>query len=256
MSVPRLLFKLKRILFPPHCAACRALLPYDAEKGQSALCLDCRSEWEMAKLDVCPDCGKARMDCRCMPAYLEKSGAAFLCRLVEYDAKKTGGRINSLINNIKKYDESDVFDFLADQMASSARAAVEIAGFDAKDVAVTYSPRSRAAHRREGFDQSQRLARRLASRCGYKYLTLLRRRRLYRASLQKELSVSERRKNAARSLMLSEPLGEVPPCVVLLDDVVTTGATLGEATRLLRRAGVGCVICVCIATARGMKIKK
>ncbi len=249
-------FRLRRILFPPHCGACRKLLPYDGEKGQSALCLDCRAEWENSKLEICPECGKARMDCMCMPSSLSRSGAALLCRLVEYDAEKTGGRINSLINNIKRYDERDVFYFLADQMTPSLRSAVNIAGFEPEDVAVTYPPRSRAAHRREGFDQSERLAKRIADSGGYEFRPMLCRRRLSPASRQKKLSASERRENAKRSLALVRSIGSAPPCVILVDDVVTSGATMSAAVKLLRDAGVGCVICACIATARGMRIKK
>ena len=43
--------------------------------------------------------------------------------------------------------------------------------------------------------------------------------------------------------------GPVPGCVWLIDDVVTTGATLSEAARALRRAGARHVIGVCIARA-------
>jgi predicted amidophosphoribosyltransferase len=40
---------------------------------------------------------------------------------------------------------------------------------------------------------------------------------------------------------------EAPPCVWLVDDVVTTGSTLSEAARALRRAGSREVVGVCLA---------
>ena len=39
--------------------------------------------------------------------------------------------------------------------------------------------------------------------------------------------------------------------IVLVDDVVTTGATTGECCRVLREAGAGEVIVVCFASSRG-----
>ncbi|HVH06195.1 MAG TPA: phosphoribosyltransferase family protein, partial [Myxococcota bacterium] len=39
----------------------------------------------------------------------------------------------------------------------------------------------------------------------------------------------------------------VPPSLWLVDDVVTTGATLGEAARVLRRAGALAVAAACLA---------
>jgi ComF family protein len=55
---------------------------------------------------------------------------------------------------------------------------------------------------------------------------------------------AERRRNVAGCFAAAPG---VPACVWLVDDVVTTGATLGEATRALRRAGARRVAAVCLA---------
>ncbi|MEV1170177.1 hypothetical protein [Nonomuraea sp. NPDC049784] len=68
---------------------------------------------------------------------------------------------------------------------------------------------------------------------------------------QAGLSSAERSSNLAGSLQVPEA-AKVPPaaCALLLDDIVTTGATLVEATRALRSAGVRVPLAVTVAATR------
>ena len=61
---------------------------------------------------------------------------------------------------------------------------------------------------------------------------------------QTGLDRSARRRNVANVFRAQQ---RVPPRVWLVDDVTTTGATLDEAARALRRAGAREVIGVCAA---------
>lgn len=67
-----------------------------------------------------------------------------------------------------------------------------------------------------------------------------------RAHAQKKLSRNDRSKNVAGKVMLRPRLGEetlvqdADPTLILVDDVVTTGATLGECARALSEAGMVC----------------
>ena len=63
---------------------------------------------------------------------------------------------------------------------------------------------------------------------------LLRRRS---TTAQTELDAVGRRRNVHGAFALREGI-ELPAHVAILDDVMTTGATLAECTRVLRRAGV------------------
>lgn len=62
---------------------------------------------------------------------------------------------------------------------------------------------------------------------------------------QSELSGVERRANLQQTFQWRG--GKVPNCVVLFDDVSTTGATFSEGARALRAAGVSKVLAVCLA---------
>ena len=105
---------LARLAFPPRCISCRELLPHDAEGGDLVICFDCRGEWEREKLRKCPLCNRAMMDCICMPDNLRNSGCASLFRLVEYDADNFFGAVNSIVNNLKRTNDIDDFEFFAD----------------------------------------------------------------------------------------------------------------------------------------------
>ncbi len=109
-------------------------------------------------------------------------------------------------------------------------------------VAVPQHPRGL---RRRGFDPAGMLARGLAARCGLPFSarTL---RRLRDGPSQTGLSRADRRRNVAGAFSV-RPGARLPARIWLVDDVVTTGATLDEAARALRRAGAREVLGVCVA---------
>jgi ComF family protein len=89
--------------------------------------------------------------------------------------------------------------------------------------------------RQRGYDQALELARPVAAALG---LPLCARalQRVRATQAQTTLDAAGRRGNVRRAFACRP--GTLPGHVVLLDDVMTTGATLGECTRALRRAGV------------------
>lgn len=128
---------------------------------------------------------------------------------------------------------------LARDLAPALRAAVEEAVHAASgpgasrassigSVVVVPIPTSRAAYRRRGYRVVELVARRAGLRC----VRLLRSSRV--TADQRGLDRAARRRNVAGSLVARDAVGLR---VVLIDDVVTTGATLEEASRALRAAG-------------------
>ena len=90
--------------------------------------------------------------------------------------------------------------------------------------------------RERGYNQALELARPLASRLG----PVLQNRALIRARAtpaQTELGALARRRNV-RAAFAARPHTPWPAHVALLDDVMTTGATLAECARVLKRSGV------------------
>jgi predicted amidophosphoribosyltransferase len=94
-------------------------------------------------------------------------------------------------------------------------------------------PSSRAAVRARGHDHARRLAREAGRRTGLRARPLLVPGRVI--ADQAGLGTRARSANLAGALVARRRLD--PLVVVLVDDIVTTGATLSEATRALRVAG-------------------
>ena len=99
-------------------------------------------------------------------------------------------------------------------------------------------PTSRAAYRRRGY----RVIELVARRAGLKTARLL---RIVGATAdQRGLSREARRRNVAHSLRARGAAGVQ---VIVIDDVVTTGATLAEAVRALRAGGADVIGAATIA---------
>lgn len=94
-------------------------------------------------------------------------------------------------------------------------------------------PLHRARLRQRGYDQALELARPLARSCGLPLRADLLQ-RVHATRAQSELDAAARRRNLRRAF---EVRGDVPAHVVLVDDVMTTGATLEAAALRLRKAG-------------------
>ena len=102
---------------------------------------------------------------------------------------------------------------------------------------VTWAPTTSRRRRRRGFDQSRRLAKVVARELGVPCRGLLRR--------SGEAQAGRGRAARLRSVSFT-PTGAAPSSVLLIDDVITTGATLGAATHAVRRAGASRVhVAVC-----------
>lgn len=106
------------------------------------------------------------------------------------------------------------------------------------DAVITTVPSTRAALRRRGYRPVELILR----RAGYRDRRLL---RLRRTPLdQRGLDRDARRRNVGGAFVAG-PVAGIP--VVLVDDVVTTGATLLEGARALREAGAATVVAVTVA---------
>ena len=228
---------LRDLLFPPKCAACHTLLRWSAptEGAAPSLCPTCLAEWESEELETCGICAMKVCECGCMPERMRKAKCAGFSKLVYYVPNKRTLVQNRLIYLIKRKNHDRAYSFLAARLSELAEDVIQKEGWNREDVIVTYLPRTRRAHLQNGIDQAAELALRVAENCSLEMKPLLCRKR--GGEEQKKLSPVERIRNARGSIDLKKGVDCRDKCVLIVDDIVTTGNGMARCTKLLRRAG-------------------
>jgi predicted amidophosphoribosyltransferase len=130
---------------------------------------------------------------------------------------------------LKESGRTDVAKPLGLALAPALGRAVELASPGDSSVEVAAVPTSKAAWRRRGYDPVALLCR----RAGFDLARVLVHER--QTSAQKTLDAGEREHNLRNSMRARRPLDGRR--FLLVDDVVTTGATFFEAARAVREAG-------------------
>jgi competence protein ComFC len=96
-----------------------------------------------------------------------------------------------------------------------------------------------------GYNQSKLLAEAISNRLNLPITGLLAKVEVKSSQVQAKDKES-RKKNIKGSFKIEKSV-EAPPKAILIDDVITTGATVLEATKALKRAGVRKVVIVVLA---------
>ena len=113
---------------------------------------------------------------------------------------------------------------------------------------LTWIPISRQRRRRRGFDQVELLAQKVGAELGTQPVPTLEKVRNNRQQ-SRIAGTAQRRANVLGAYVAVEPENFAGKRVLLLDDIVTTGATASECARILLTAGAKEVHLAVLATA-------
>lgn len=116
-----------------------------------------------------------------------------------------------------------------------------------RDWVVTYVPLSPEGLKDRGYDQSELLAWQVARHNGLEVLRLLE--KVKKTRTQHELDLEERLTNLLGAYRASDRAAGKD--ILLVDDIVTSGATLKECASVLGEAGARSVCCLCAAGSKG-----
>ena len=237
---------LRRILLVHKCVGCRRILgDKDFDK---AFCKDCNDAFLVAKMQICPECSQEVQLCRCMPRLMKKEGVVTFRKLFFYDKEKRSGAQNRLIYFLKSNKSRRVSREAAEQLCKILREEMTELEIDAQEAVIACVPRSRASAARYGFDQSAMICREISRLCNIEFVRALKRRR--GGKPQKSLTAGERRRNIQSLLYPNKACAESvrDKTVILVDDVVTTGASMSACSHILKTWGARQIICIALSS--------
>lgn len=219
------------LLLPPACLLCGARLPAGISAG--AFCPTCRAAVPPMPPARCPVCAVAHRTPVTSLHHCEsclRQPPAF-ARVVA--AGPYAGTLREAVQRFKYRGQLTLERPLGQLLAE----AVTAAGGPSPDLVVPV-PLHVGRLRERGYNQSLQLARRLAGELGAPTAaTLLRRTRA--TAPQQGLDATARKGNLRGAFAVAERLGGRR--ILLVDDVLTTGATVRECAAVLRRAGAAAV---------------
>ena len=145
---------------------------------------------------------------------------------------------------VKEHGRADLIAPLADALSAGINQLL-VWGVIVTPITVVPAPTRRSAARRRGGDPVTRIARAAAARqTGVEVVQALRLRALVRDSVG--LSGADRQRNIAGHVRIIKPIAGA---VLVVDDIVTTGATAAESVRVLHIAGAQVAGVLAIANA-------
>lgn len=215
----RIIDKLLDLLYPPKCAFCRALL----ENSGQGMCKRCasslpytRGAGQSQRLPFIKSCVS--------PLYYEDAVRDSLLRFKFNKLALYATIYGKLIANC--IDENEI----------------------SCDI-ITWVPLSRRRLRERGYDQARIIAQELSSCTGIECVRLLEKTR--HTPAQSGMGDAAKRKANAQGAYAALDAAEIEGAnVLIIDDIVTTGATLSECARVLTAAGARSVSAAALARKR------
>lgn len=212
----KLLLLISRFLFPPKCVLCRKVL----KENETDLCRECRAHT--------PEFSKQTKKLPYLAGwtalwYYEGDVRRSILRFKFYNARsyaETYGRLLAM----KLLQEETEFDLL------------------------TWAPISRMRKWRRGYDQVELIAQAVGKELGIAPVATLKKRR-NNPPQSGIRDAARRRANVFGVYQVLDPQQISGKRILLLDDIMTTGATAGECARMLLTDGAKEVYCAAVASA-------
>lgn len=226
------------LVFPRHCAGCGG----PAGEGQEGyVCHDCLSAVHWVTDPFCARCGDP------IEGVAAKSFTCSLCVQSEpaFDLARSAvryrGPIRSLLHQFKYAEGTHLAADLGRLLAACVETHYDPALFDL----MAFVPLYHRRERERSYNQARLLAEQLGRRFDRPVLRGIR--RVRDTGTQTRLHMAGRAENVKGAFVVTEPGWVKGKTILLIDDVMTTGATLREAASALKKAGAWRVMAATVA---------
>lgn len=242
-----------RLLFPPRCAVCDGIIGQGEWSTAHGVHAGCAGRLRPVEDPVCMHCGRPLgedgaeycYDCEKRMLYVESPGwrGEPFSYIVQGKAVFWyEGAAKRMMYRFKYGNRREYADFLAFCACRQWGEWMVRRGVQAVAAVPMYRPKER----RRGYNQAALFARAVAGLMGFVYLPdAVRRVRDTRP--QKELNDAEREINLKNAFQAGNFIVQYN-CILLVDDIYTTGSTAEKVAQELRRAGIRevCFLAACI----------
>ncbi|OGV59518.1 MAG: hypothetical protein A2283_01430 [Lentisphaerae bacterium RIFOXYA12_FULL_48_11] len=234
----QLLSTLLDLVYPRTCTVCGVA----TGAGQGYVCWDCMAGFEVIGRPFCSVCGDPaegmiEHDYQCSYCQRKKPGFD-----VARSALRYRGAVRDVLQLLKYSRQTYLVDDLLPYLSACLSSNYSRVLFDA----VTFVPLYPKKERERTFNQARLLAARLAGKHGLPFLPNCLERVRYTAT-QTELNASARRENVSGAFAPLNRKWINGRTLLLVDDVMTTGATVDEVSRVLKEAGASGVFVLTVA---------
>lgn len=222
------------IFFPKYCVNCKKIGDY--------LCSDCFSRLSFDTKNICLSCGNPSFDGLTHPRCKKKNSI---------EGSFTGVVFNSVSKKLIyqfKYKPylSSLSSFMTDLLYESLIQNEEFEKILRLQVLFVPIPLSSKKFRKRGYNQAEMLAKGLSRKLSFPVLNCFV--RVKETKSQVGLNKKERKENISGAFEVVNNKSSIRNRnIVLVDDVLTTGATMSEACSVLKKAGAGKIWAVAFA---------
>ena len=216
------------LVFPRHCAGCGRTV----DRPRGLICWECFRTIELRDAGLCQLCGLK------IEGRITHDFTCSACRDAKpsFDTARSAGRFGGVLRELLHQFKYNHATWLCEDLADLLHGCV-LAHFVAEEVdTVVPVPLHRQKQRDRGYNQAALLASALAPRLARPCVGDVLVRTRYTPT-QTRLHAEQRRRNVRHAFAVRGPEWVRGRTVLLVDDVMTTGATLSEAAATLKRAG-------------------
>ena len=215
------------IFSPPRCMSCNIRMPLNSK---ALFCYACSKEYRLNHRKVCQICGKPVLEnadatcreCKSTRIYYIKNVSRYLYK----------GCIKSAVQNMKFKRRG----WIAYEFGKALCKTIEEEYYDIKFDMILYVPMTPLSEMDRGFNQSCEIAAAISEKLGIPMINKI----IYKKAgtkTQSGLKRKERIENVKNAFTIFNSHLLIDKTVLLVDDVFTTGSTVNECAKILKRNG-------------------